>query len=224
VADWSAITYRCYCWHCFSGTSRRKASGSVPLVTSDRLCRRVPGIDKSDRRTVDPWFPCLFTSTIVEMLRGARPRGHRMVCALCAWQVVEFASIRPTGIAWLDDSNVDWGQGLVQLRDYLDTNLVEHCHLCYFGNLDPGLYGIRGRLTWHDFLLAPPSPGTWILSSFCVARLQAHLESLFGQGPLNWLRYVEPKSIVGHDIRPGDLVGEAPVGKEHPVFPPFPEP
>jgi hypothetical protein len=192
-----------------------------------------------------PCFPFVFISTgrIVNILVGARRWVTAVVGSLCLWQTVEFASIWPDhlsyfnqsvggyrgGIAWLDDSNVDWGQGLIQLRDYLDANPVEHYHLCYFGNLDPRMYGIRGRLTWHDSLLEPPSPGTWILSSFCVARLQARLDRLFGDGPLNWLRTVEPKAIVGHayyvyDIRPGELFGEAPVGKDYPVFPPFPDP
>jgi hypothetical protein len=98
-----------------------------------------------------------------------------------------------------------------------------------FWQLNPDLYGIRGRLTWFDSLLEPPSPGTWILSSFCVARIQAYLQIRFGDGPLNWLYYAEPKAIVGYayyvyDIKPDELLGEAPTGKEHPVFPTFCEP
>ncbi len=189
-------------------------------------------------------FPLLFISAgrVGKMLGGVRRWVRGVVFAFCAWQAIEFAMIWPDhlsyfnqsvggyrgGLAWLDDSNVDWGQGLIELRDYLNAHSVEDYHFCYFGNLNPKAYGIRGRLTWFDSLLEPPAPGTWVLSAFCVARIQAHLRIRFGDGPLNWLRYVEPKAIVGHayyvyEIRPGDLFGEAPAGKDYPVFPRFPE-
>lgn len=43
----------------------------------------------------------------------------------------------------LIDSNVDWGQDLLRLREYLDAHDVEHVALAYFGRVDPGVYGIR---------------------------------------------------------------------------------
>ena len=43
----------------------------------------------------------------------------------------------------LSDSNLDWGQGLLALRDYQQQHPNDTMHLDYFGTIDPKLYGIR---------------------------------------------------------------------------------
>ena len=43
----------------------------------------------------------------------------------------------------LTDSNLDWGQGLIALRNYEQQHPGETLHLAYFGSVDPGLYGVR---------------------------------------------------------------------------------
>lgn len=43
----------------------------------------------------------------------------------------------------LSDSNVDWGSGLLALRDYQEKHPNEELHLAYFGSVDPKIYGIR---------------------------------------------------------------------------------
>ncbi len=43
----------------------------------------------------------------------------------------------------LSDSNLDWGQGLLALRDYQNQHPNETIHLDYFGTVDPKLYGVR---------------------------------------------------------------------------------
>ena len=43
----------------------------------------------------------------------------------------------------LSDSNVDWGPGLLALRDYQQKHPSEELHLAYFGSVDPKIYGIR---------------------------------------------------------------------------------
>ena len=48
------------------------------------------------------------------------------------------------------DSNLDWGQGLKQVRAYMDREGIETIGLAYFGHVDPAIYGID----WHF-----PQPG-----------------------------------------------------------------
>jgi hypothetical protein len=43
----------------------------------------------------------------------------------------------------LNDSNLDWGQGLIDLRDWMRDNHVDRIGLAYFGRVDPRLYGIE---------------------------------------------------------------------------------
>jgi len=45
----------------------------------------------------------------------------------------------------LSGSNLDWGQGLLALREYEQTHPNEAISLAYFGSVDPQLYGIRAH-------------------------------------------------------------------------------
>lgn len=46
----------------------------------------------------------------------------------------------------LSDSNLDWGQGLLALRNYEAAHPQEKIYLAYFGSVDPGAYGLRAQL------------------------------------------------------------------------------
>lgn len=43
----------------------------------------------------------------------------------------------------LIDSNLDWGQDLIRLREYMQARGLESVRLAYFGRADPRLYGVR---------------------------------------------------------------------------------
>lgn len=196
-------------------------------------------------RYLIPCFPFLFVAAgRIALMAAAEARSlvAGFVAVLCAWLPAEFARIWPDhlsyfnqavggsrgGLAWLDDSNVDWGQGLIQLRDYVTAQGLSRYRLCYFGNIDPRTYGVDGDLVWLDRIIRPPAPGTWILSATCVARLQAHLRRRYGEGPLNWLRWLDPKAVVGHayyvyELTPGAVPGMAPADTIYPRFPDLPE-
>jgi len=161
-----------------------------------------------------PCFPFffIFTARLVPRLLQAG-RGFKVALAvLLVWCGVEFVAIWPDhlsyfnqlaggpsrGSEWLDDSNIDWGQGLIQLREYLEEHPVEEYRFCYFGSGDPSYYGITGQPVSMTDLLSPAGPGTWILSAHCVARAQARLQQRHGVGPGNWLKHVAPVERVGH--------------------------
>ncbi len=46
---------------------------------------------------------------------------------------------------YLTDSNLDWGQGLIALRDYELKHPGESLRLAYFGSVNPALYGVRAE-------------------------------------------------------------------------------
>ena len=49
----------------------------------------------------------------------------------------------PAGGQWIvNDSNVDWGQGLIALREELARRGITRVHLAYHGTAEPSLYGI----------------------------------------------------------------------------------
>jgi hypothetical protein len=50
------------------------------------------------------------------------------------------------GYLRLNDSNFDWGQGLLDLRAWITRNHVGRIGMCYFGSADPAIYGIDSCL------------------------------------------------------------------------------
>ncbi|HYV85657.1 MAG TPA: glycosyltransferase family 39 protein [Patescibacteria group bacterium] len=103
------------------------------------------------------------------------------------------------GTRWLDDSNVDWGQGLKQLKTWLDQNAPgRRIGLAYFGTGQPAAYGIDfDRITGRDLERGLP-PGLHAISAHLVARALGTLGEKFGSGPGNWLLHTAPKAVVGH--------------------------
>src|SRR5215469_1308565 len=61
----------------------------------------------------------------------------------------------------LSDSNVDWGQGLLSLREYEHEHPDEQISLVYFGTVDPAVYGVRASL----LSLGEHATGTVIVSA-----------------------------------------------------------
>jgi dolichyl-phosphate-mannose-protein mannosyltransferase len=165
-------------------------------------------------RYLIPCFPFLyiFTGRVVQGIRSV-PRVQKLLfCALLAWNVSEYAAITPdhlsyfnqiaggadNGMEWLSDSNVDWGQGLIQLRQFLEDQKITDYAYFYFGTADPEYYGVRGRrIEGFDFVIRP-TRGVVIMSTHLVTRARDVLDRVFGNGPLNWLRRQAPVHIVGH--------------------------
>jgi hypothetical protein len=46
------------------------------------------------------------------------------------------------GYRLINDSNVDWGQGLIALREEMHRRGIQRIHLAYHGTTDPAIYGI----------------------------------------------------------------------------------
>jgi hypothetical protein len=136
--------------------------------------------------------------------------------AACAWVVLAAAGIYPDHLSyfneaaclpanlarigldggsrcgpdWLADSNVDWGQSLPQLKEWLDQNgRGRTVRLEYFGTFPPAAYGIKSEDA-DPFLSAVPPPGLYAISSHWVP--YARLLSAAA-----WLKE-EPDAIVGH--------------------------
>jgi len=47
------------------------------------------------------------------------------------------------GHTYLLDSNLDWGQDFLTLRDYMQKENIDKVSLAYFGRVDPAIYGIN---------------------------------------------------------------------------------
>ena len=111
------------------------------------------------------------------------------------------------GPEWLDDSNVDWGQDLIQLRNWLAQNRRgRSLHLAYFGSFPPDAYGFLDEKNAVPEILkqAQPTAGIYAVSAHWVARIPA-LAARQSPGAIHWLARTEPTAIVGHSIYVYDI-------------------
>ncbi|HET9063616.1 MAG TPA: glycosyltransferase family 39 protein [Candidatus Binatia bacterium] len=101
-----------------------------------------------------PWI-----ARALERLR--LPHARRMLPAAAAigllWYVAGTLSVAPRYLQYFNeiaggpdgghrvlvDSNIDWGQDLIRLREYMTAEGLESVHLAYFGRVDPRVYGVR---------------------------------------------------------------------------------
>ncbi|MBK7369789.1 MAG: hypothetical protein IPJ04_18415 [Candidatus Eisenbacteria bacterium] len=79
----------------------------------------------------------------------------------------------------VNDANVDWGQGLVALRDELQKRGIRKVHLAYHGTIDPRLYGID----YVPYVGGQPGPESDYLaiSSYYLVGLPARMTTYLGQ-------------------------------------------
>lgn len=165
-------------------------------------------------RYLIPCFPFffIFTGRLVTEIARCKRVYKLALASLLIWYLTEYVAIMPDhlsyfnqiaggpegGIEWLDNSNVDWGQGLFQLRDFIEGNGIEDYAFFYFGVADPTYYGIHGRRIEDFSFMLRPTYGTVILSAHGIPRARDVLKRAFGDGPLNWLKHTRPWAIVGH--------------------------
>ena len=106
------------------------------------------------------------------------------------------------GDSHLVDSNIDWGQDLYRLQDYLNQNPISDLKLAYFGTIPPGKLGIKYDLP-AEFR---PVPGKYAIS---VSILQGRPYTLRRQDgsrynlehdALGFFRFFEPEAQLGYSI------------------------
>lgn len=108
--------------------------------------------------------------------------------------------VRPaTSYRLLSDSNLDWGQGLLALRQYELSHPTEKICLAYFGSVDPAVYGIQARPLPENV----PVTGTVIVSA-------SNLSGQFLKDPngYHWLLPYRPTEILDHSLLVFKVGGE----------------
>jgi len=156
-----------------------------------------------------------FCSTVMVRSRRQFFRIALILC-FCFW-LFEFASVYPhtlaffnqtvggpaNGYKYLADSNLDWGQDLKPLKEWMDQNGVQRINLAYFGTADPLYYHMQctylpGSPFFDEALeSAPQTPGYLAIS---VTNLDGvyltSLERVF-YAPL---KNRQPVAVIGYSI------------------------
>lgn len=115
--------------------------------------------------------------------------------------VSEYGPGRDLNHRVLADSSLDWGQGLLELRDYMQANGIPSVYLSYFGSALPAGYGIR-YVPLPSFFPLPPHPAGAPAEEPRWAAVSA--TNLVGPyvGPevFAGLRAAPPDTVLGHTI------------------------
>jgi hypothetical protein len=141
--------------------------------------------------------------------------GCLAALALLTWFCLESAVVSPHhlayfneaaggpkgGVNWLVGSDLDWGQDLKRLRDYVERHKIHSLRLLYFGTVEPSYYGLAFNPLEPDDFLNLESPALfeeyagerWAVSVTAYARL---LKSV------PWLKRIEGEedARIGYSI------------------------
>jgi len=131
---------------------------------------------------------------------------RRVLAILCIWYAGsalwiyphyiayfnEFVGGPSKGYKYLVDSNLDWGQNLDGLTEYLMKDGPVNPTIKYFGPPEVMEYYGLENTSLGD---CEPSPGTWIISA-------TYLQNLYLADSTchDWLRKLEPKKVIGYSI------------------------
>jgi hypothetical protein len=113
------------------------------------------------------------------------------------------APSRPYRLHLLSDSNLDWGQDLLALNRWQQDHPRARLYLCYFGSVDPAIYGIDyinlpGGTYFNREEHAPDQPGVIAISA---SRLQGvHLSPELREFYRKLLADQQPSEVLGGSI------------------------
>ncbi len=104
------------------------------------------------------------------------------------------------GYRYLVDSNLDWGQNLWQLRDWMEENQVEQVHYAHYSPDRPQVYGINADFLPPDPRAAPfapfdPAPGFYAIGATVLQGTYTPDVNTYA-----WFRAHEPVARLGHAL------------------------
>ncbi len=114
----------------------------------------------------------------------------------------EFAGGPAGGHVYVVDSNLDWGQDLKRLADWVDANNIQKISLDYFGWADPSYY-LGNKAIWirngkytnaRDFLRDNPNGG------YIAVSATFYQQSISTDKNYGWLEEYKPVIVVGNSI------------------------
>lgn len=177
-------------------------------------------------RYILPVFPFLFLliAPLAEQLDLEKKKLYTYAIIVAALTLPFSLRFAPDHIAYFNelsggpenggihliDSNLDWGQDLYRLKEYLQQHTVNDLGLAYFGTVPPSTLGVPYRLPpeFH------PEPGTYAISASLLQgrpysiRKQDGSRHNLGNDALGYLRFFKPKARLGYSINVYKLTPE----------------
>lgn len=157
-------------------------------------------------------------ATVLWLKKPALKIKYIFVGLLLAWQIVAVIQIYPSFLAYFNelvggpanghkyvtDSNLDWGQDLRRLADFVEENNIDKIYLNYFGGGSP-VYYLGDKYQKWDAKQKPDQlpPNSWLaVSANELQGGRAIPIKGFNQKTdyYKWLNQYEPIIIIGHSI------------------------
>jgi 4-amino-4-deoxy-L-arabinose transferase-like glycosyltransferase len=188
----------------------------IPVVIYVCFCC-ISGLNIGYRHLV-PILPFIFIfiGQLAQASWRPRPKYALAVGALLSWLIIrtvailayfnELAGGPEGGYRVLVDSNLDWGQDLPGLREYMTAHNIASVKLAYCGTADPHAYGIDYELLpgisqpwWKrrsdPEILADPGPGVYAISATNLQGARYRNHDVYA-----WFRARKPDATIGHSI------------------------
>ena len=165
-------------------------------------------------------FMIVFAALGAEWLEAKFRRPHVAMALLLSLAALEFGIVYPhtlaffnvlaggpsNGFRYLADSNVDWGQDLKRLKQWMDERQLTHINLAYFGTAEPSYYGINRTDLWGTTIpgVAPSAMGPPHLPGYVAVSVTLLDGVPFGERERQFyapLREREPAARIGGSIR-----------------------
>jgi len=98
------------------------------------------------------------------------------------------------------DSSLDWGQGLLDLKSWMDSRGIDQVYLSYFGSAMPAGYGIDYQPLPSFFPLLPVGPQPDELLPYAVISA-TNLYGIYMPGdPFARFREMEPDTVIARTL------------------------
>lgn len=166
-----------------------------------------------------PALPMLAVLVAVGVVRAwhlVTPGLRALMVVTVAWTVIHPLSYYPHFLTYISeygpgrdqnyrvmvDSNTDWGQGLLELREFMDEQGIDRVRLSYFGSALPSGYGIAyERLPSFFTLRRLRTPPDSAAAPAWIAVSATNLAGVyFDNDPFRALRDLRPDHVVANSI------------------------
>ena len=192
----------------------------IPVIVYFLLCC-VSGLNIGYRHLI-PILPFIFifAGQSVRDWWHLKPKYGLAIGGLLGWLIIDTIAVSPHYLAYFNelaggpkggyrvlvDSNLDWGQDLPGLQEYMTAHNIASVKLAYCGTADPRAYGINyeplpgiNRQWWkHDDdpeVVVEPGPGVYAISATNLQGARFRNHDVYA-----WFRARKPDAVIGHSI------------------------
>ena len=169
-------------------------------------------------RHVLPTFPILYILISGQIAKISDKWRGFLIIVLLGWYAFGTISIYPhflayfnesvggtsQGYKYVTDSNLDWGQDLKRLSQFVEENQIDKIYLNYFGGASAEYYlGEKYQDWWGDRDPSELPPDSWLAVSATLlqgGRGQPAPGFKEKTGYYNWLNQYEPVEVIGNSI------------------------